>query len=170
VGIKAQAKAIQVLINNAGAARMNYLLVLGKGEVEDSFALNAVAPIACLRVFARLMVGGGGHVVNISSIAAAANFAGTVGYAAAKAALDKVTKLAAMELASYMVMVNGVSLPPMEMGLGEHMREEDRQKGLEKTVLGRSIGLDEVLHCIDFLCAPANTYLSGETLHLGGLV
>ena len=100
---------IDVLVNNAGIARMaplvdmsteDYLDVIKVNQVGVFFGMRAVAPAMQRR--------GGGSIVNISSVDGMAGMANVIGYVASKFAVRGMTKTAAVELGPLGIRVNSV--------------------------------------------------------------
>jgi 3alpha(or 20beta)-hydroxysteroid dehydrogenase len=100
---------IDVLVNNAGIARMaplvdmtsdDYLDVIKVNQVGVFFGMRAVAPAMRRR--------GGGSIVNISSVDGMAGIANVIGYVASKFAVRGMTKTAAVELGPLGIRVNSV--------------------------------------------------------------
>jgi 3alpha(or 20beta)-hydroxysteroid dehydrogenase len=100
---------IDVLVNNAGIARMaplvdmsteDYLDVIKVNQVGVFFGMRAVAPVMHRR--------GAGSIVNISSVDGMAGMANVIGYVASKFAVRGMTKTAAVELGPLGIRVNSV--------------------------------------------------------------
>ena len=126
--------------------------------------------------------GHGGSIVNISSVAATIAFPGIAGYSATKSAVDRMTRVAAMEAGKlgYGVRVNCIypGLVPTEMGVklavdltGFGLFESvDAAVGavVEQTPLG---ALGEVQHMADavvFLASDAAAFITGVGLPVDG--
>jgi 3-oxoacyl-[acyl-carrier protein] reductase len=94
---------VDILINNAGTTRFVQAADLDLITDEDwrrIYAVNVIGPFHCARAVKELMLaGGGGQIVNISSIAAFAGRGSSIPYAASKAALNNLTIALARTLA-----------------------------------------------------------------------
>ena len=92
---------LDILVNNAGGAMPRAALDTTEGFMARTFAFNVVAPLTLIKLAARQMVDtvGKGSVVNISSRSASMTQTMFVAYGAAKAALDRMTRNLAPELA-----------------------------------------------------------------------
>lgn len=88
-------KRIDVLINNAGTTK--FVLAPDLDNVKDDdwqriFAVNVVGPFHCARAVKEpMLAGGGGQIVNVSSVAAIAGKGSSIPYAASKGALNNLT-------------------------------------------------------------------------------
>lgn len=110
-----------------------------------------------------------GAIVNIASLEATQCSPGWSAYAAAKAGVVALTKVAAKELASLGIRVNCV-LPtvtdtPMSAP-GKHT--EERKKLLESIPLKRSCRPEEVTEVILFLCGPGSSFMTGAAVDISG--
>ena len=110
-----------------------------------------------------------GRIVNVSSVAAEDGIPGFGWYAVAKASLHGLTSTLARELSEDGILVNTVMPGPT---LTERFREEIPSRMLEKwaqtTGIRRMPAPEEVAKTIVFLCSPANTIMTGETVRSGG--
>lgn len=91
---------LDVIVNNAsilGPSPQPPLAGYPIADLERVFAVNAIAPLALLQLVMPLLERSGGRVINISSDAAVETYAGWGGYGSAKAALDQLTAVLAVE-------------------------------------------------------------------------
>jgi short-subunit dehydrogenase len=80
--------AVDVLVNNAGLAHEGPLWESTAEQVEAQIQLNLTTPLElCRQAIPRMLRRGGGHLVNVASLAALASVPGMTAYAATKAGL-----------------------------------------------------------------------------------
>lgn len=109
---------IDLLINNAGAASMNALLLTPAATAEALMRVNYLGTLHCLQAVGKAMVRQrAGLVVNLTTVAVPLSLAGEAAYVASKAAVEALTKVAATELQSQGVRVNAVGLGPVDTDL-----------------------------------------------------
>jgi short-subunit dehydrogenase len=97
--IEADGGPIDVLVNNAGVSNIGYVLDQKPEDVERLFRTNLLTPIhLCQQAIPRMLARGGGHVVNVASIAAVLTPPGLVHYGASKAGLAHYTAGLRMDL------------------------------------------------------------------------
>jgi 3-oxoacyl-[acyl-carrier protein] reductase len=103
---------IDVLINNAGTTRFIDNADLEEVTDEDwhrIYGVNVIGPFHCARaVKEKMLAGGGGQIVNVTSIAGIAGRGSSIPYAASKAALNNLTIALARVLAPK-IRVNAVA-------------------------------------------------------------
>jgi NAD(P)-dependent dehydrogenase (short-subunit alcohol dehydrogenase family) len=126
--------------------------------------------------------GTGGAVVNISSVAATIAFPAIAGYSATKSAVDRLTRIAAMESGKlgYGVRVNCIypGLIPTVMGM--QLANDIVAVGLapdvnaavagviEQTPLGRLAEVSDIADAAVFLCSNEARFITGAGLPVDG--
>lgn len=100
---------LDVVVNNAGHALAGALEEISPGEAQRLLAINFMAPLRlCQAALPLLRTGGGGRIVNISSMAALESYRGLGLYCASKAALSAMTEALAIEAARFDIHVTAV--------------------------------------------------------------
>jgi short-subunit dehydrogenase len=90
--IESDGGGIDILVNNAGISNIDYVLNHSAADIEMIFRTNLLTPLhLCRQVIPRMIERGGGHIVNMSSLAAVMTTPGLVHYGASKAALSHFT-------------------------------------------------------------------------------
>jgi NAD(P)-dependent dehydrogenase (short-subunit alcohol dehydrogenase family) len=126
--------------------------------------------------------GNGGAIVSISSVAATIAFPGIAGYSATKSAVDRLTRVGAMESGKlgYGVRVNCIypGLVPTEMGM--QLAADVVAAGLfpnaeaaigsviGQTPLGRLGEAPDMADAVVFLCSDAARFITGAGLPVDG--
>ena len=106
--------AIDVVVNNAGVDDTKMFAEASALDVERVITLNQVVPIELMRQAVPLMRSRGrGHVVNISSLAAAGGFAGMTLYCSSKAGLSGFHRVLRHELKGSPVGLSLVEIGPI---------------------------------------------------------
>jgi 3-oxoacyl-[acyl-carrier protein] reductase len=103
---------IDLLVNNAGTTKFVLATDLDKVTDEDwqrIYAVNVIGPFHCARaVRGPMLAGGGGQIINVTSVAAFAGKGSSIPYTASKAALNNLTIALARTLAPR-IRVNAVA-------------------------------------------------------------
>ena len=162
---------IDVLVNNAGVNRRATVLEETIEGFGHALAVNLVGPWACAQAAARHMIaaGRGGQIVNVTSVLAFVALDGGGAYGAAKAGLELLTKVLALELAPHAIKVNAVApghtATPMNYG-----PEDLAAATIARPVIptARAASPDEIAAAIAFLASPAASYATGASLLVDG--
>ncbi len=105
----AQFGKLDVLINNAGIAKIAALEECTLQEYQEVIQINQVGVFLGMRaVIEPMQQAGGGSIVNISSIDGLIGMTGGTAYCASKFAVRGMTKVAALELGKYGIRVNSI--------------------------------------------------------------
>ena len=176
-----------VLVNNAGVEITSLVIDTDADELRTMLDVNILGTTLGLKHAFRAMrpdgaAGGGGAVVNISSVAATIAFPGIAGYSATKSAVDRLTRVAAMESGKlgYGVRVNCVypGLVPTEMGV--KLAVETTALGLfestdaaigavvDLTPLGRLGTVEDIADVVVFLASDASRFVTGAGVPVDG--
>jgi citronellol/citronellal dehydrogenase len=163
---------LDVLINNAGGTMLSPLKDVTTAMWQRSFALNVDAAYYCTREAGRqFLAQRSGVIVNVSSLAGMHGTKGCAPYSAAKAALQMFTRVTAAEWGPYGIRVNCIA-PGMIMSeqATEHLQRSniDIEAGTANFPLRRAGRPEEVANAIVFLASDAASYITGETLSVGG--
>jgi NAD(P)-dependent dehydrogenase (short-subunit alcohol dehydrogenase family) len=170
---------VDVLVNAAGGnvaaatAGERTFFDLPVEALQEVLSLNVMGTLLPTRVFARAMTGGG-SVVNVSSMAAARALTRVVGYGAAKAAVENLTRWLAVELAPR-VRVNAIA---PGFFLGEQNRAlllepdgtftERGRRIVDATPFRRFGEPDEVVGAVVWLAGDAASFVTGTVVPVDG--
>jgi len=159
------------LVNNAGIARGASLVDVRDDELDEAFDLNVRTAVEFARAFSGGMAERGwGRIVNISTVATV-GLAGRTTYAGAKAALEAMTRVWAIELAPHGVTVNTVSPGPTATEMFEAVYPPGsaaRTEVLSSLPVGRIGRPEEIAALVAFVCSDDAGYLTGQNLRIDG--
>jgi len=161
---------IDVLVNNAGGWPPKPALQEDEEGLEKAFRFNVVQAFTLTRLCApRMVEGGGGSVVNISSRAASMVQTAFVAYGAAKAALNMMTRNVAAELAPK-VRVNAIESGGIETdALKVVLTNETIRQQLEGNTPMKRVGqVEDIAACALYLASPASAWVTGKVFEIDG--
>lgn len=162
---------LDVLINNAALHASNYALLTPLGTVEEVFKVNVGAAFLFSCEAVKLMKQRRfGRIVNISSVAVPLGGPGTSLYGASKAALEQFTRVFAREVSPYGVAVNALRLSFVDdIGMISHLDERVVADTVERTVLKRTLKVQEVCGVMDLLISEKSQPVIGQIVLVGGI-
>jgi len=165
---------IDILVNNAGILSHMPFLEVGTLDWNRTMAVNARATLQTTQAAARRMIaqGTGGRVINIASMAAKSGGRHEVHYAASKAAVVALTRVAAIELGEHGITANSICPGYVLTEMGAATRtEEDVAAWSALSPLGRLGEPEDVAGVATFLASTSGGYLTGQAINVtGGMI
>ena len=162
---------LDIVVNNAGGAMPRAALDTSEGFLERTFHFNVTAPFTLTKLAARQMVdtAGRGAVVNISSRSASMTQTSFAAYGTAKAALDRLTRNIAPELAPHVrvnaIDVGGVATRSLEIVLAD---DGLREQFLAGTPMGRPGEPEDIACAVLYLVSDAASWVTGKVFEVDG--
>jgi 3-oxoacyl-[acyl-carrier protein] reductase len=172
---------LDILINNAGYGAIEPFLAMTAKLWVKTLSLNVTAlALACASAGRVMREQRSGRIVNVTSPASRMALPNYTAYAASKAAVDAVTRAAAVALAPHGVLVNSLAPGMMDTEMQRATEAElariegrsDLQAFLDERTrrvpLGRRAEVAEVAAGVVWLCLDAPDYMTAERLNLSG--
>lgn len=163
--------SLDAAVNSAGTGSAGPIVRTETSEFERVLDTNLTGAFRCLRAEARTMIeGGGGSIVNVSSIAGALTHPWMGAYCVSKAGLDMLTRCAADELGEYGVRVNsvlpGIVKTPMAAALSEV--PVSREEYLSLMPISRIGAPEDVGRLVAFLLSDDASWITGQLIAVDG--
>ena len=164
---------LDVLVANAGIVHAAEFLDLAEADFDRVIAVNLKGVFLAGQAAARQMVkqGGGGAIVNMSSVNAVLAIPNQVPYVVSKGGINQLTRVMALALAPHRIRVNAVGPGTILTELAKTAvlgNREAEKKIMSRTPLGRLGEPDEVARVAAFLASGDASYITGQTLYPDG--
>ena len=172
--------AVDVLVNNAGAASSAPLARTSLDDWRAHFEVNATGAFLCTRaVLGGMIERGNGRIVTVASTAGRAGARYTAAYTASKHAAVGLMRATAAEVAGTGVTANAVcpswvrtdmTRRAVEKIVAATDRDAEQAEAalLAMSPLGRMLEPEEVAFAVEFLAAPEAGAINGQALVLDG--
>lgn len=176
---------IDVWFNNAGLNRPLHFLDVTEDNWRTIMDVNGLGTLMGMQAAAKQFIaqGGGGKIINTSSMAGRQGFPNIAPYCASKAAVISLTQAGARGLAEHDITVNafapGVVDTPLWVKLDQDLMEigESQKPGqamqdfAADIVRGRAATVDDIMGTTLFLASTDSDYMTGQVIMIdGGMV
>src|SRR5579863_2834516 len=154
------------LVNNAGIGTSGILATMPDGQIERAVRLNTLSPIVLTKNVVRAMMvdGGGGRIVNMSSIVSTTGFSGLSVYGATKASLAGFSRSLAREAGPLGITVNAVAPGFVDTEMTEGLDGARREQILRRSPLHRLVDIDDIADAVEFLFSDKAKNITGTVL------
>lgn len=158
---------LDVLVNNAGISEIKVIQDTTVADWNSIFDTNVKSVFLCSKeVVNKMIIAGGGSIINISSVWGEVGASCEVAYSASKGAVIAFTKALAKELAPSNVRVNCVSPGVIDTQMNAHLSDEEMEELISSIPVGRIGSPSDVGEACVFL--SESSYITGEVLSVGG--
>ncbi|PHR89735.1 MAG: oxidoreductase [Blastopirellula sp.] len=163
-------KVVDVLINNAGIARMIPFALTPPSSARDVMDVSYHGTFTVSHAAIRLLrKSENPRIINFTSVAVPLRLEGEISYAAAKAAVESFTRIAAKELADFGITCNAIGPSPIETDLIRSVPKDKIRALLERQAIHKMGSFSDVSNVIDFFVRPESRMITGQIIYLGGV-
>jgi len=166
---------IDVVVNNAAVLLPGPILDYSLSDYRTSVEVNQIGCFLGVQAAARAMIadGGGGSIINISSVDGLRGTPGVAGYASTKWAVRGITRVAAVELGPRNVRVNailpgGMTTAMASPAINLKMRLKTAEQIVGGWPLGRLAHPDEIAPLAVFLASDESAFCTGSEFVIDG--
>ncbi|MGH8743106.1 MAG: SDR family NAD(P)-dependent oxidoreductase [Burkholderiales bacterium] len=163
---------VDIMVNNAGVETRTSILDTTEAQYEKVLSINLKSAFFGTQLAAQQMIkqGGGGRIINISSVHEDWPMPGNTAYCLSKGGMRMLTRTAGVELAPHNILVVGVGpgavATPINRGT---MNDPAVLKKLDTAIpLGRMARPEEIASLVAFLAGDGASYLTATTIFADG--
>lgn len=163
---------VDILVNNAGIETRTSILDTTEEQYQSVLDINLKSAFFGTQIAARQMIqqGGGGRIINISSVHEDWPMPGNTPYCLSKGGMRMLTRTAALELARYNILVIGVGPGAVETPINASvLNDPEKMKALDSAIpLGRMAKPEEIASVVAFLAGEGASYMTATTVFIDG--
>jgi 3-oxoacyl-[acyl-carrier protein] reductase len=158
-----------ILVNNAGITRDKLLANMDDARWDSVVAVNLLAPQRLAQgLVDKGVLGEGGRIIGLSSMAGIAGNRGQTNYAATKAGMIGLTQALAPVLAEKGITINAVAPGFIETKMTEAIPLATREAGRRLNSLFQGGQPVDVAEAIAYFASPASNAVTGNTIRVCG--
>jgi glucose 1-dehydrogenase len=163
---------LDIMVNNAGVETRTSILDTTEDEYEKVLTINLKSAFFGTQLAAKQMIkhGGGGRIINMTSIHEDWPMPGNTAYCLSKGGMRMLTRTAAVELAAHNILVVGVAPGAVATPINLSTMADPvlMQKLTAAIPLGRMAKPEEVASVVAFLAGDGASYITGTTIVTDG--
>ncbi|MCX5786124.1 MAG: SDR family NAD(P)-dependent oxidoreductase [Elusimicrobia bacterium] len=163
-------KKVDILVNNAGINPLGSAEDYSDADLSAVIQVNLTAPMRLIRgLLPPMREKRYGRIVNISSVWSLVSKPRRFAYSTVKAAINGMTRAAAVECAQYGVLVNAVAPGYVNTELTRKNNSESDIRAIAQAVPAKRLAEpSEIAAVVAFLASGQNTYITGQTITVDG--
>jgi len=168
-----QFKSLDIVVNNAAVLTSQYAMIMPIKNAMDMLQVNLMGVFMVSREAAKLMRKmQRGRIINIGSMAASLEPMGDSIYAATKAGIITLANVMAREFSAMNITCNTIGITAIETDmLHSHtaVAQEKIKDIINALPIPRMAVPDDILNVIDFFVSERSSYITAQTIYLGGI-
>ncbi len=163
---------VDIMVNNAGVETRTSILNTTEEQYEKVLSINLKSAFFGTQLAAQQMIkqGGGGRIINITSVHEDWPMPGNTAYCLSKGGMRMLTRTAGVELAPHNILVVGVGPGAVATPINlSTMNDPALLKKLDSAIpLGRMARPEEIATVVAFLASDGSSYITATTIFTDG--
>ena len=163
---------VDIMVNNAGVETRTSILDTTEAQYEKVMSINLKSAFFGTQLAAQQMIkqGGGGRIINITSVHEDWPMPGNTAYCLSKGGMRMLTRTAGVELAPHNILVVGVGPGAVATPINlSTMQNPELLKKLDNAIpLGRMAKPEEIASLVAFLAGDGASYITATTIFADG--
>lgn len=168
--IKEISQELHILINNAAVLTSQYAMIMPLAQAQAMINTNLMGAFMISREASRMMrEGKWGRIINIGSMSVSLEPIGDSVYAACKAGLATLANVMAKELAPLNITCNTLSITAIKTEMLSQLPADTIDAVIARLPIPRYAEADDIFNVIDFLASERSSYITAQTIYMGGV-
>jgi 3-oxoacyl-[acyl-carrier protein] reductase len=162
---------IDIVINNAAVLTSQYSLIMPAASAQAMVDTNLLGTFYVSREAAKIMKKKKkGRIINIGSMAASLEPIGDSIYAACKAGVSILANVMSKEFSSFNITCNTLGITAIETDMLLQISDKGKVDAIIKNLpVPRYAEQDDIFNVIDFFASDRSSYITAQTIYLGGV-
>ena len=171
--ISKQFKTIDILINNAAVMTSQYAMIMPIRNALDMININLLGVFIVSREASKLMRSKSpSRIINIGSMASSLEPMGDSIYAATKSGIISLANVMAKEFSSMNITCNTLAITAIDTDMLRSHNDTAQDK-IKEIISGLTVprfaDIDDIINVIDFFASDRSSYITAQTINLGGI-
>lgn len=168
--LKKLSSDLHIVVNNAAVLTSQYAMIMPPSAAKAMLNTNLLGPFMVSREASKLMrKTKWGRILNISSMAVSLEPIGDSMYAASKAGLVTLTNIMAKELSPMNITCNTLAVSAIKTDMLAQIPQEKIAQIIATLPIPRFAEADDILNVVDFIASERSSYITAQTIYLGGI-
>ena len=168
--LKKVTQVVHIVLNNAAVLTSQYAMIMPPAQAQAMININLMGAFMVSREASKLMrKEKWGRIINIGSMAVSLEPIGDSVYAACKAGLTTLANVMAKELAPMHITCNTLSITAIKTDMLSQLPVNKIDAVIAGLPIPRYAEPDDIFNVIDFLTSERSSYITAQTIYMGGV-